>query len=151
MTSWFILRTDHSKEAYVARQIINAGFPAWVPAEKRVIRPQIARRVTAKAAFLVKDIPLLPRRLFAAVPVALYGDLLRIHHLRDVERNAAGEPLEVPQTQVDIFRAEIERLNTATLALSQSASRKQKAVWRSLKDALQDMIADARQQMEMAA
>jgi hypothetical protein len=148
---WLIIRTDFRKEHYVASQIRLLGFDAWVPCQMIVSRPAIARRVTAKAAVSIKELPILPKRLFAAIPVALEADLLRIRHCVAVERDAALEAVYVPDAQIAAFRAEIDRENTASLALAQAKSRKQKAKWRSLKDALIDLVEGAKQQMEQAA
>jgi hypothetical protein len=57
----------------------------------------------------------------------------------------------VPPEQIAAFRAEIDRENTATLALATRQNRKQKAKWKSLHDALVDMIQTAKGQMEQAA
>jgi hypothetical protein len=149
---WLILRTDHGKEAYVARQIMFRGFDAWVPAQIIVCRPSVARRVSAKSQLQkIKELPILPRRLFAAVPVAQEADLAGIRHLVAVERDGASEALCVPSAEIARFRAAIDAENMAALALAQKASRKQKAKWRSLHDALLDMIDSAKAQMEQAA
>jgi hypothetical protein len=149
--NWLIIRCDFRKEAYVAQQIRMLGFDAWVPAQMIATRPAIARRKLSAAAVQVKELPLLPKRLFAAVPVAVEADLLKIRHLVAIERDAALEPVSVPDAQIRAFRAEIDRENTATLALAQAKSRKQKAKWRSLRDALIDLVEGAKQQMEQAA
>ena len=149
--NWLIIRTDHSKEAYVARQIGLLGFEAWVPSEIRAIRPHCARRVTAKAAVSIRELPLLPKRIMAAVPQGIHGKLLEIRHMVAVERDAALAPLQIPANQVLAFRAEIDRLNTATLALASKPTRKEKAVWKDIKEALQDMIEQARERLEVAA
>lgn len=150
--SWLIIRTDHRKEAYVAAQIRNAGFDCWIPVQIITARPQIARRITAKAHIqTIKELPILPRRLFAAVPEALHAELEGIRHLVAIERNADQEAICVPHSQITAFRAEIDRENTAALALSQRASRRQKAKWKSLHDALVEMIDGAKQVMEQAA
>lgn len=150
--SWLIIRTDFRKEHYVAQQIRNAGFDAWVPVQIITSRPQIARRITAKAHMqTIKELPILPRRLFAAVPVALQAELEGIRHLVAIERNADQEAISVPHSQIHAFRVTIDNENTAALALSQRASRKQKAKWKSLHDALCEMIEGAKQTMEQAA
>lgn len=152
MTNWLIIRTDFRKEHYVAQQIRNAGFDAWVPVQIITSRPQIARRITAKAHMqTIKELPILPRRLFAAVPVALQAELEGIRHLVAIERNADQEAISVPHSQIHAFRVTIDNENTAALALSQRASRKQKAKWKSLHDALCEMIVGAKQTMEQAA
>lgn len=149
---WLIIKTDHAKEAYVARQIQNLGFDAWLPAQIIVARPSIGRRVTAKAQLRrIRELPILPRRLFAAVPVALQAELRGIRHLVAVEHDGASRPLSVPAAEIARFRAAIDAENTASLALAQKASRKQKAQWRALHDALLDLIESAKTQMEQAA
>jgi hypothetical protein len=82
----------------------------------------------------------------------LEADLLKVRHLVALERDAALDPVSVPGNQIDAFRAEIDRENTAALALMQARnSRKQKAKWRSLHEALVEMIEGAKNQMEAAA
>ena len=152
MSGWMIVCTDFRKEHYVAAQIRNAGFDCWVPVQIITSRPQIARRITAKAHMqTIKELPILPRRLFAAVPVALQAELEGIRHLVAIERNADQEAISVPHSQIHAFRVTIDNENTAALALSQRASRKQKAKWKSLHDALCEMIEGAKQTMEQAA
>lgn len=146
MTPWLIIRTDHAKEGYVARHIGLMGFPAWVPSEQRFSR--IHR--LSKARKLI-DYPLLPKRLLAAVPVAVQGDLREIRHLVAVECDAASLPLQIPAIQVERFRQTVDAMNTSALALQAAKSRKAKAQWRNLKDALHDMIEQAKQQREKAA
>lgn len=152
MTHWLILRTDLGKEQYVADAVRRLGFDAWVPMQIIACRPAIARRVSAKAHLKAyREICLLPRRVFAAVPVALEADLLKIRHAVAVERNAALEAISVPANQIQQFRAEIDRENTAALALATRPSRRQKAKWRSLHEALVEMIEQAKGQLEQAA
>lgn len=149
---WIIVRTDARKEQYVARQIINAGFEAWHPVQVIACRPSIGRRITAKAQLVAyREIAILPRRVFCTVPVALHAELEGIRHLVAIERNADQEAVSVPHSQIVAFRAVIDAENTAALALSQKASRRQKAKWRDLKEALVEMIDGAKQTMEQAA
>ena len=149
--NWLILRTDARKEAYVARQVQSLGFEAWLPVQLVACRPQIARRITAKAQLAkIREIPILPRRVFAAMPLeaateAVHGKVGKIRHLIGVD------PGCVPNGQLAAFRAEIDRENTAALALASRPSRKQKAKWKSLHDALCEMIQTAKEQLEAAA
>ena len=143
---WLIIRTDFRKEHYVAQQIRNAGFDAWVPCEVRTHR--ICRHVKRRETTYH---PILPKTLFAAVPMALVGELLGVRHLTAVERNAAQEPVSVPSSQIHAFRVEIDKLNDAALALSQTASKKQKAKWKALKEGLAEALEQAKQMMEQAA
>jgi len=149
---WLIIRTDFRKEAYVAQQIRNAGFDAWCPVQIIACRPAISRRIMAKTQLRAyREVSILPRRIFAAVPVALQAELEGIRHLEAIERNAALEAICVPHSQLHAFRVEIDKENTAALALSQTASRKQKKRWRDLKEALLEMIGDAKAELEQAA
>jgi hypothetical protein len=153
---WLIIRTDHAKEAFVARQIANMGYRVWVPAQIIVSRPSAARRVTAKAHLAkVKELPILPRRLFACIVDWQDGEtqleIQSIRHFEAFERNAEQRFALVPDAEIASFKAAIDAENTAALALSQRASRKQKAKWKSLHDALCEMIEGARQTMERAA
>ena len=151
---WLIIRTDFRKEHYVAQQIKALGFPCWVPSQIIVVRDCRGRRVTARAQMQsIRDLPILPKRIFAAVPswALLQGELDHIRHLVAVERDADQRPVSVPDSQITAFRAEIDRVNTASLALAQRAGRKQKAQWKSLHDALLELIEGAKQTMEQAA
>lgn len=151
--TWLIVRTDFRKEAYVAAQIRNLGFDAWVPCQMITSRPGIARRKLAAPGVSIKELPILPKRIFAAVPMwAVYqAELDGIRYFDGFEQDAEQRPVQVPDNQITAFRAEIDRENTASLALAQKASRRQKAKWRSLKDALLELVDSAKQQMEQAA
>jgi hypothetical protein len=149
---WLIIRTDIAKELYVARQIALAGFDAWVPIQCVLSRPSVARRVSAHSnARKVKELPVLPKRLFAAVPVALQRELTGIRHLDSIERDAASMALQIPHGQILTFKAEIDRMNADILALNAIATRKSKAKWKNLKDALQELVSQAKTELEIAA
>jgi hypothetical protein len=113
----------------------------------------IGRRKLSAPAVAIKELPVLPRRLFAAVPMwAVYQhELDGIRHCQGFEQNADQMVVQIPDGQITAFRAEIDRENTAALALMQTQSRKQKAKWKSLHDALVEMIDSAKTQMEQAA
>lgn len=146
--NWLIIKTDFRKEHYVARQIQALTFDAWVPCEVRTQR--ICRHVKRRQT---THHPLIPRLIFAAVPfwAVAQGELDHIRHLVAVERNADQAPVSVPSSEIHAFRAAIDAENTAALALSQTATKKQKARWRNLKEALLETIEQAKQQMEQAA
>jgi hypothetical protein len=150
--TWVILRTDFRKEPYVVSQIANRGFTAWHPVQVIATRPAVARRVTAKAQLRAyREIAILPRRVFACLPVASVDDLNGIRHLVGIEFDGDMRPVVIPDSQIAAFKAVIDAENRAALALSQSASRKQKAKWRDLKEALLEMVDGARAQLEQAA
>ena len=149
---WLILRTDARKEQYVARQLTNMGFQAWHPVQVIACRPVVARRVTAQAQLRAyREVAILPRRVFASLPAASVDDLRGIRHLVGVEFDADMLPVSIPDQQIASFRAVIDAENTAALALSQKASRRQKQKWRSLHEALVEMIDGAKAQLEQAA
>lgn len=149
--SWLIVRCDFRKEAYVAAQIRNLGWDAWVPCQIITSRPGIARRKLAAPGVSIKELPILPKRLFARMDWHEAGNLRGIRHLEDVERDGEERIVSVPDGQIAAFRAEIDRENTAALALAQKASRRQKAKWRNIHEAMTDWINQAKQQMEAAA
>ena len=147
MTSWLLIRTDHAKESYCARQIELAGFPAWVPAELRHVRKHPKSK-----ALVMREFPILPHRVLACVPEPAIGQVRRIRHIAAIECNSALAPLQIPANDIARFRAEIDRINTEILALARMATtRKERKRWKSLQEGLQDMIQQARQDMEMAA
>lgn len=153
---WIIIRTDHAKEAYVARLVANMGYAAWVPAQIIVCRPTQARKVTARAHLTkIKELPILPRRLFARIVDChdreTQSELASLRHCAGIERDAEQRLILIPDAEISRFRAAIDAENTASLALAQAKSRRQKAKWRSLRDALVDMIEGAKQTMEQAA
>lgn len=151
---WLIIRTDFRKEHYVAQQIKAAGFPCWVPSQIIVVRDCRGRSRMARSNLqTVKELPILPKRIFAAVPNwALHqGEIDAIRHMVGIDHDADQRPVWIPDAQITAFRAEIDRVNTASLALAQRAGRKQKAQWKSLHDALLEMIEGAKQTMEQAA
>jgi hypothetical protein len=68
-----------------------------------------------------------------------------------VECDGDSRPISVPPEQIDAFKAEIDRENTATLALATRQNRKQKAKWKDMRTALLDMIHQAKGQMQRDA
>ena len=101
--------------------------------------------------FQIKDRPVCPSLFFAAVPVDEIDRILGLRGLNKVEQTSEGTWALVPELQVQQFRDAIDQENAAALALAQSASRKNRAKWRSLQDALKEMVDGAKQVMEQAA
>lgn len=155
--NWIILKVAPRKEAYVARQIQNMGYNAWVPCQLMPVRPHASRKVTAKAHLAkIREIALLPRRVFVemprnSLPDALYGNLAAARYLTGLEHGTASRALLMPSEQVARFKAAIDAENTAALALASKPNRGQKARWKSLRDGLLDAILDAKEELEMAA
>ena len=155
MTSWLIIRTDFRKEHYVAAQIRGMGFAAWVPCQMISTRLGIGRRKLSAPAVAIKELPVLPRRLFMTGPNILdrelQSELRTLRHVEALEMGVDQRLVLIPNNQIAAFRAEIDRENTAALALASARSRKQKQKWRSLHEALVEMIEGAKNQMEAAA
>lgn len=149
MSGWIIVRTQVKKEDYVARQIANAGFDAWVPTE--IVRCRGASRRITKTTVTTKPLPVLPKRLFCAVPVAAHGDLMKIRHLVAIERGPDSTALEIPYSQIVVFRDEIDRLNREVLALAAIQTRKHRAKWRDMREALAELAKGDKRAVEVAA
>lgn len=150
MTPWLIVRTEAAKEHFVAKEIVRLGLgEAWVPVEIRSYRTAVVRKHRGPPQ--TKEYPLLPKRLFAAVPVALQGVLATVRHLAAIERGSDATALQIPAHEIALFRARVAELNADTLALCKITTRKQKRAWKSMKEALEEMIGAAKTEMEMAA
>jgi len=149
---WIIVRTEFRRELAVSIQIAKKGFPVWVPVQKIRQRPAAARQHMDRSnTFQIKDRAVCPSLFFAAVPVEQIDRILGLRGLDRVEQTSEGTWALVPDNQVMAFREAIDRENAAALALAQSASRKNKAKWRSLQDALKELVDGAKQVMEQAA
>jgi hypothetical protein len=149
--SWIIIRTDARKEHFVAAQIRDMGFQSWVPCQMIASRPGISRRVTAKAAVQIKELPILPKLLFAEMDVFDAPAIMGIRHFKEIIRDNEERIVCIPASQISRHREALEQENASTLALVAAKSRRQKARWRSLKDALLDLVDSARQKMGEAA
>jgi len=146
--NWLIIRTEHSKEQYVERQIANMeGCLAWWPAELRAIR--IHRRSKTRKT---EPHSILPHRVFAAFPAALYSRIVNSRYVDAIVCDAASMPLQIPHSQIVTFRQTIDQLNRETLALVEMGTPKQrKAQWKDMKEALEDMIRRASEQLQEVA
>ena len=153
MSRWVIVRTALAKEQFVARALIRLGFDAWVPTEVRLLKPGIARRSMAHSNVRkTLELPILPKRLFAVIPSAAEADCVSVRHLEALERDGASLAFSVPPAQVARFRAEIDRINAETLALARIVqAKRQKRVWKDMRDALQELVAESRVALEVAA
>lgn len=146
--SWFILRLkEHDKERYVEAAINRIeGWSAWTPMEVRMAR--ISPRHKARREF---ENALLPKRLFAAFPAHLQPEVLRIRYVDSIERGSDFLPLLVPSRQLDLFRSTIADMNARIRALKTATTKKDKARWKSMKEALEALINEAKEEKEMAA
>ena len=109
---WLIVRTEYHRELSVAREI-GRHFPAWVP----MLSYLHAKRQpsTKKATVTLKQRPLMATYVFAAVPDHAVGELHGIDGFHAVEYGSGSwVPLSIPQIQIDVFRAMIDRENAIT-------------------------------------
>jgi hypothetical protein len=109
MTDWLIIRADHQRELSVAREIAR-HFPAWVP----MLSYLHARKLPSakKATVTLKQRPLMATYVFEAVPGHAVGDLHAIEGFASVEyENGSWTPVSIPELQIDVFRAMIDREN----------------------------------------
>lgn len=147
MNHWLIIRTDLARELSVAREIERMGFPAWVPMEvtsKRIHRTSKTRATTSK--------PILPKTLFAAIPVHQEADIAGIRYMTGVEHDAYSAPLQIPAIQITIFRDAIDKANQDTMALHALCNpRRKREKWRDLKDGLLELVKQAAERLDVAA
>jgi hypothetical protein len=177
---WLIIRTDIAKELYVAKELADIGYATYCPFQVSVSRPSVARRVSALSNVRnEKKNPLMPGKIFAAMPVAVAemldalprlvgfddvalpdGEIIRvpryenwqkIDHVEGLLRMADGTPFTVQDEQIATFRQEIDRMNTATLARNAVMTARKKAKWENIKDALQRITEQAKTELEIAA
>jgi hypothetical protein len=151
--SWLIVKTTARKESAVAEAIRGLGFEAWVPCQLVPVRQHASRRVTSKAHLVkIREIALLPRRVFVKLPenslaYALYADIMGVRYLSGLELGPASTPIRIDSEQLIQFKDAIDGENTAALALVAAKTRKQKAQWRSLQEALIDLVDSAKKKM----
>jgi len=71
----------------------------------------------------ITEHPAIPKCLFAAIPVALHGDLHRIRYFDHIERDGASVPLSVPAIQVSRFRDALTEWNDTETRRIQAGNR----------------------------
>jgi len=109
---WLIIRTDYQRELSVAREI-SRHFPAWVPMLSYLHAKKLPSQ--KKATVTLKQRPLMATYCFAAVPGHAVGELHAIDGFHAVEYgNGSWTPLSIPQIQIEVFRAMIDRENAIT-------------------------------------
>ena len=144
--SWVIVRTALAKEFYVARQIELMGFSAWVPIEystARIFRKSKTRKLIER--------PVLSKCLLCDVPTGRHGDLQRIRYYDSVQRDTGSQPLLIPFHEIQRFREILDKHNAVIIALSLKTDSKTKAKWKSMRDALKEMLDIAGQKRDIAA
>ena len=149
---WLIVRTAYRKEIAVATQIEKKRFPVWVPLQIITKRPTAARRHMDRSNTLIEQKrPVCPSLLFAAVPVDEVDRILGIRHLDRIEQTYENTWALVPDAEIAAFRAAVDAENLAAQMLTAAAQRKRKAKWRSLQDAMEDLVRVVKGPMEQAA
>lgn len=107
------IATDHgmSREEFVARAIRRWGYDAWAPFEIKAWRPTRRARV-----WRTREHPVIPKCLFAAIPVANHGDLQSIRYFDAIARDSAQAPLKIPAIEVRRFRDYLADWNDREIA-----------------------------------
>lgn len=130
MTRWIIIRTARQKEAFVARAIERMGYETFVPT---ICSSHRVHRLTKKR--IITESVVLPRRLFAAVPVPVETDLAGIQYLDEVRRDACGTAWRVPDWEVRLFAARLAEYNADVTALTNiGRSPRKRRRWAPLED-----------------
>jgi len=113
MTQWLVLRTDYAKERVVAAAVERMDWPCWVPMEVRHGRAHHSRQTPQRKAI---ERPLMPKTIFAAIPLADIQSLQRVRHFQGVLRDVNLTPAIVPDIQLAQFRAIVDKVNAARRA-----------------------------------
>lgn len=94
---WRVVRIVTGKEAVVNRALLRRGIETYLPMEIRSYRPSkhTKRRVCT-------EVPLIPRVLFAALPVEA-PSLSKHRYVTGLQRDAAGELVAIPAVQMARF------------------------------------------------
>ncbi len=150
--SWIIIRCEVQKEFFVAAAIARKGYDAWVPAQVVRCRGKSRRKTSAKALITTEDQPILSKTLFAAIPVSAYGDIASVRYLTGLERGVDSVPYAIPASQIKVFMATIDKMNQKTLDnVRKAMTKKQKAGWVNIKEALLALKGGVEQEQEIAA
>lgn len=112
---YIIVRATPRHETQVTAAIQAMGLDCWLPLETR----WRVRRKNRPAKLWQS--PALPQTLFAAIPVALQPDLQRIRYFGGIGRDSALQPITIPHSQLEVFKAELDRRNARTERLYQIA------------------------------
>ena len=111
VSDWLIIKTARLQEQKLAKRIEALGFPAWVPVEVRWHKTKQGAGKPRRNR--IWEAPALPRTVFAAVPVASYGDLMALEGYDSLHvEKATGTPSKARFEAIEIFRAALDRENT---------------------------------------
>lgn len=146
LTNWHIIETERHKEFLVRSILTGFGFTAWLPVTIKVIRPHGARQLATKSAITItKERPLIPGMLFAATGNALHGVSMRVRYVDSLW------PLTCPDSELQAFRAEVDKMNELSFALDHKQTKELVIVVKSLADLGEGMREAAKRNMEEAA
>lgn len=97
MICWRVIRIVTGKEAVVNRALLRRNLETYLPMEVRSYRPSkhTKRRVCM-------EVPLIPRVLFAALPVEA-PSLSKHRYVTGLQRDVTGELVTIPQRQMVSF------------------------------------------------
>ena len=107
------------------------GYHAWVPVLVRSYRTAAHGRSRIRA---IKELPILPKFLLAAIPATVHGDLGAVRYFDRIERDIALAPLKIPSWQVEQFATELQAINDAETARARrlTAAKPDKTRWQRL-------------------
>lgn len=102
LARWIIVKSEYKHELAVSRQIEAMGYPAWVPMEVRFHRITTPSKVKRAHTW---EAPVIPTVLFAAVPVAVQGQLVSLRGCHSLHRpDAVSAPFLIAPEQIEAFR-----------------------------------------------
>ena len=113
---YIIVKATARHETHVAKAIQAMGLDACAPLETRW------RQKRKNRPAKLWQSPALSQIVFAAVPVALHGDLQRIRYFGGIGRDAALQPIRIPHSQLRAFQAELDRRNAIAANLYRIAT-----------------------------
>ncbi len=102
---WYCIATERDEERRTAHELARHGFPVWLPEEFRCHMPR--KRAPARSW----HVPILSQTLFAAIPVALHGEIAILAGKPLVWRDSEYAAIPVPYRDIQRFREEIDARN----------------------------------------
>lgn len=112
LTHWLIIRSARLQELALARRIEALGFPVWCPVQVRFHRIKPGAKTGKPRRNRIWETPLIPRMLFAAIPVALERLLVDLEGYDSLYRpDGLSGPYMVPESQVAGFREMVDHEN----------------------------------------
>ena len=112
MTHWLIIRSHRLQELALARRIEALGFPVGCPVQVRFHRIKPGAKTGKPRRNRIWETPLIPRMLFAAIPVTLERLLVDLEGYDSLYRpDGISGPYMVPENHIADFRKMVDREN----------------------------------------